>query len=233
MEVIFVKEEKIGDSRKKKFFMKNGFFIALALGLVAVGGAVFTLLGGDDGRLTAKQNPQVTTSDDLQYITQAAVVSTEPQTEEPATTEPTEPQTEQVMASPNRMPSDGTPVNPFSGDKLVESKTFGDYRVHNGVDLEAPKGTEIYSAANGTVEQIYADELWGTVIVIDCGGGVKCHYFGLAAKPEVTKGQEVKSGEKLGVQGDIPCESADSPHLHFGVTKNDEWVDPLKALGLA
>lgn len=227
-----MKEEKIGDSRKKKFFMKNGFFMALALGLIAVGGAVFTLLGGDDGKLTAKQNPQVTTSD-VQYVTQAAAVSTEPATEEPGTTEPVEPQTEQVMAAPNRMPSDGTPVTPFSGDRLVESKTFGDYRVHNGVDLEAPKGTEIYSATNGTVEQIYTDELWGTVIVIDSGGGVKCHYFGLSEKTEVTKGQEVKSGEKLGVQGDIPCEAADSPHLHFGVTKDDEWVDPLKALGLA
>ena len=62
-----MKEEKIGDSRKKKFFMKNGFFIALALGLVAVGGAVFTLAdfafavaANRDGREVVTQAAQAT-----------------------------------------------------------------------------------------------------------------------------------------------------------------------------
>jgi murein DD-endopeptidase MepM/ murein hydrolase activator NlpD len=53
-------------------------------------------------------------------------------------------------------------------------------------------------------------------------------YFGLAQNVTVSVGQEVASGDVIGSVGDTAeIEIAESPHLHFGVRKNGEWIDPL------
>ena len=47
------------------------------------------------------------------------------------------------------------------------------------------------AAADGTVSDIYADDLLGTTVVISHGGGIESVYSNLAELPTVTVGQSV------------------------------------------
>ena len=65
-------------------------------------------------------------------------------------------------------------------------------------------------------------------MIIDHGDGVNGHYYGLAETLNVKAGQEVKMGEIIGQVGDtaeIECKL--SSHLHFGITENGSWIDPI------
>ncbi|MCR5484454.1 MAG: M23 family metallopeptidase, partial [Clostridiales bacterium] len=78
--------------------------------------------------------------------------------------------------------------------------------------------------------EIFSDELWGTVMVIDHGNGVTAKYCGLSSELSLKKGDSVQKYQIIGRLGRIPIESADGTHLHFEMTVNGETVDPLEAL---
>ena len=74
-------------------------------------------------------------------------------------------------------------------------------RPHNGIDLTAPKGSEIYATADGVVLQSgYTTGGFGKKILVDHGFGYKTLY-GHCNKLLVTKGQEVNRGEVIGLVG--------------------------------
>jgi murein DD-endopeptidase MepM/ murein hydrolase activator NlpD len=129
---------------------------------------------------------------------------------------------------PKVMPVEGEIGEPFSNGELVRSRTLGVWRTHDGIDIKAPLGTPVVSMTSGTVTEVYSDPLWGICVVIDHGDGIIGCYFGLAQNVTVSVGQEVASGDTIGAVGDTAeIEIAESPHLHFGVRKNGEWIDPL------
>ncbi|MCL2077292.1 MAG: M23 family metallopeptidase [Oscillospiraceae bacterium] len=126
-------------------------------------------------------------------------------------------------------PVEGEVVQPFSNGELVKSKTLGVWKTHDGVDITAPLGTEVKAMTNGVVSEVYSDPLWGVCVVIDHGDGILGCYFGLDKNVMVSVGQEVSSGDVIGAVGDTAeIEIAESPHLHFGIKKNDEWIDPME-----
>jgi len=117
----------------------------------------------------------------------------------------------------------------YSGGKLVYSMTFGDWRVHDGVDFKAAKSDVVRTVGDGTVKDIVKDPLYGTTVVID-HGDFEAHYCGLVENVIVEKGQQVMMGDDLGSLSDIPCEIVEEIHLHFGVKKDGKWVDPIEAM---
>ncbi|MCL2637549.1 MAG: M23 family metallopeptidase [Oscillospiraceae bacterium] len=126
------------------------------------------------------------------------------------------------------MPVEGEIGEPFSNGELVKSRTLGVWKTHDGVDIKAPLGTPVVSMTNGTVNEVYSDPLWGICVVIDHGDGILGSYFGLDKNVTVSVGQEVSSGDVIGAVGNTAeVEITESPHLHFGVRKNGEWIDPL------
>ncbi|MCL2698271.1 MAG: M23 family metallopeptidase [Oscillospiraceae bacterium] len=130
--------------------------------------------------------------------------------------------------APMVMPIEGEIGEPFSNGELVRSNTLGVWKTHDGIDISAPLGTPVMSMTNGTVNEVYADPLWGVCVVIDHGDGILGCYFGLDKNVTVSVGQEVSSGDVIGAVGNTAeIEIAESPHLHFGVKKNGEWIDPL------
>jgi len=117
----------------------------------------------------------------------------------------------------------------YSGDELVYSMTFGDWRVHEGVDFKADKDQMVRCAGDGTVTDVMQDPLYGTTVIID-HGDFEAYYCGLVENVIVEKKQEVLMGDDLGNVGDIPCEIVEELHLHFAVKKGGKWVDPIAAL---
>jgi len=75
-----------------------------------------------------------------------------------------------------RMPVNGNVIKQFSGDNLVFSNTMNDWRVHRGIDIDAPLGTQVRAAAAGVVERVFEDDMLGVVVIIDHGDGLQTIY---------------------------------------------------------
>lgn len=129
------------------------------------------------------------------------------------------------------LPASGDVLQTFSEGKLVKSKTLGDWRTHNGVDIVAEAGTPIKCVANGTVTKIETDGMWGAVIEVTHEGGLVSVYKGLSDAMSVEEGQEVEIGQVIGaVAPSFQAEVADGAHLHFELKQDGEYVDPLSAM---
>ena len=141
------------------------------------------------------------------------------------------PTTTNIVANHFVMPIGGTIRKNFSNDKLQFSETYGDWRLHTGIDIAAKSGTPISTAGKGKVKKVYNDELLGETVVIDHGNNILGFYCGLK-NIVVTKGDILEIGQKIGAVGNIPSEIAEEVHLHFAVKKDDKFVDPIKELEL-
>ncbi len=152
--------------------------------------------------------------------------SEQPAATEPASSVPTE-SAEQYFTLPVR----GNIGRAFSDSELQYSPTYGDMRLHLGVDLIAEKNTDVVSAAAGNVTAVSDDSLWGRMVTIDHGNGIVVYYCGLE-NTTVNQGDSVKSGTKIGVVGSVPSECADESHIHITVTRNGEYISPMELLNL-
>ena len=101
---------------------------------------------------------------------------------------------------------------------------YGDYRLHSGIDLGAYEETPIYAAKDGTVIVATYDSSAGNYVVIDHGDGFQSRYLHMCFYV-ATPGQEVKQGDLIGYVGQTG--DATGPHLHFTVTYNGEYIDPM------
>ena len=124
-------------------------------------------------------------------------------------------------------PVNGAVVTAFSGDTPIYDKTMGDWRIHNGIDIESPVNTKVVSMASGVVLEIYDDALLGTTVVVDHGGGLKSVYANLMAQPTVSISQSVGCGEVIGSVGNTALgEWSVVSHLHFEVVLDGIQQDP-------
>ena len=125
----------------------------------------------------------------------------------------------------------GEIVAAFSMDELSYSETLGDWRTHDGLDLAADPGTPVCAASAGTVLDVRDDDLMGTTVVISHDGGYDTIYSNLQDMPTVEVGDYVTAGQTIGSVGRTALGESTLPaHLHFGVTKDGEPVDPVQYL---
>ncbi len=96
---------------------------------------------------------------------------------------------------------------------------------HSGIDVPAPKGTKIVAAYDGEVAWSYYSSSAGNWVGIDHGDGIYTVYMHMS-KRLVSEGQKVKKGDVIGLVGTTGRSTGN--HLHFGVRKNGQYVDPLK-----
>ena len=109
----------------------------------------------------------------------------------------------------------------------VYDMTMSDWRTHYGLDSESSLGTQVLAAADGTVTEVYADDLYGTTVVISHGGGIESVYSNLAELPTVEVGQSVSKGDTIGSVGTTAlCEAGEVYHLHFAMRADGQSVDP-------
>jgi len=111
---------------------------------------------------------------------------------------------------------------------LAEPAYNGYSHFHTGLDYGLPLGTPIDAAAGGTVVAAGWDTTgFGNRVIVDHGNGVRTLY-GHLQTVEVQPGAVVTVGQEIGLSGSTGNSSG--PHLHFGVEKDGQWVDPAPYL---
>lgn len=105
----------------------------------------------------------------------------------------------------------------------------GNMRFHQGVDLAAPMGTEVYAAGNGTVTETGSDPIYGNYVVIKHGENWASLY-GHLQKIGIALHSPVRSGMLIGLVGSTG--QSTGPHLHFELRQNGKARDPDKYLFL-
>jgi murein DD-endopeptidase MepM/ murein hydrolase activator NlpD len=99
------------------------------------------------------------------------------------------------------------------------------YRMHEGIDIMADVGANIYATGDGVVQ--YAGRTqggYGAVIEIGHGYGYSTLYAHLA-RVLVRPGQDVRRGELIGKSGRSGLVSG--PHLHYEVRLNGRKQNPV------
>lgn len=228
------------DSGKiRAMFGGRGFYIALALCLVAVGVLGWYAIFGDKEPVQEAVNPTP--------VVEQTPVNPEPVVEDPEVNALQEKEPEPVVEPVVEVveiveveellpqvisPLDGTTVTVFSMTELMYDETMGDWRTHDGLDIQAAEGDAVKTAADGTVVEVLDDELMGTTVIIEHAGGYTTQYSSLQEDPPVGKGEEVFAGDIIGYVGaTAAAESTMGPHLHFSVFKDGKIVDPAEYVG--
>lgn len=117
-----------------------------------------------------------------------------------------------------------TPKCKVSTYGLLRSYNGSDYiYYHTGIDFCGAVGAPIYAAADGVV--VFAGPLTvrGNATIISHGRGVYTGYYH-QSEIDVTVGQTVKAGDKIGLIG--ATGRVNGPHLHFEVIVGSVQVDP-------
>jgi len=231
------------ENKLKSVLSGRGFYVLLAVCLLAAAvSGWFLLFSGDEAEDIPVTEPVSAPVQDV-YVPEPedgeeAEEEEEPPVEAsaPAPVEvevvPPMPEIDDtpVMAEAPRLvvsPLNGEVLMAFSVDQLVYSPTLADWRTHDGVDISAKPGTTVLAATAGTVSSVEDDPLMGTTVTIDHEGGYATTYANLQAKPTVQPGDLVTAGQIIGAVGSTaPAEAAQSPHLHFSVSRDGEAVDP-------
>lgn len=97
-------------------------------------------------------------------------------------------------------------------------------RLHDGIDISAPRGTEVSAAARGKV--VYSGRLsgYGNLIILKHASGFFTAYAHLS-KSKVVKGGKVEQGQVIGLVG--ATGRASGPHCHFEIRQKTEARNPL------
>ena len=221
------------DGKKvKAVFGGKGFYIALALCLLAAGIVGYYTLLRPQAPAEPASNPASNVPDDRDNAWVAPAVQPEENVSAAPPAEETPISDPQDLLPQVMSPLDGTTVTVFSVTELMYDETMADWRTHNGLDIQAAEGDAVKTAASGMVVSIKSDELMGTTVVIEHAGGYTTQYSCLQAEPPVTEGQQVAAGDIIGLVGSTAAaESSMGPHLHFSVAKDGVIIDPSEYIG--
>lgn len=113
------------------------------------------------------------------------------------------------------------PVAGVTADQLQD--TFNDARsegrVHNAIDIMAPRGTPVLAAADGTVLKLFWSERGGnTIYQLGTDGRTVYYYAHLDRYADgLTEGRAVRRGEMIGYVGDTGNAGPGNYHLHFAI----------------
>jgi murein DD-endopeptidase MepM/ murein hydrolase activator NlpD len=130
------------------------------------------------------------------------------------------------------------PVAGVTGDRLTD--TFSDSRgggsrLHEALDIMAPRGTPVVAAAAGTVEKLFHSDAGGNTIYIRSPDRTTIHYYAHLDRyaEGLHEGQNVTQGQVLGAVGSTGDANPDAPHLHFEImqtTPKAKWYEPATSI---
>ena len=238
--------------RFRLFLRNNGFYIALVVCLIVIGGAIL-LLALDKPEEEQAQTPAddapimiVGQSEDerLSEVVHAPTIAplapaktpvpltTQAPTPLPsATPEPTKkPANTSSKAAP---PVEGEIVFGYAVDKLLYSVTLDQWTTHAAVDIKADAGTPVKCVFAGTVERVNQDDALGYTVTVSHANGRTTLYANLGEDVRVKVGDRLNAGDILGTVGTSAIsECALQPHLHFAITVDGAPKDPAKYVRL-
>ncbi len=148
-----------------------------------------------------------------------------------------------VSKGGNRPPEPSPPVRrerrdrpvdfswPTAGRRIVQA--YGErlnphtntVTLNPGINIEAAKGTQVTASEDGTVSLVSWLPGYGTIVIVEHDGGYRSVYANLA-HASVSRGAEVRAGEKIGVVG----RSIEGEFLHFELWKEETRLNPASML---
>ena len=154
-----------------------------------------------------------------------------PQTVEEEPAETVQPVEEDPVPAVFTWPVKGEILSGFSLEVLAYDETMGDWRTHEGIDINAQLGAPVSACAKGTVTDVTTDDMMGVTVTVDHGSGMESIYSNLAESVNVQVGSAVEAGTVLGTVGTSAIsESASPSHLHFALREYGVMIDPLNYL---
>jgi len=240
--MIFLKYTEGFGSRKKRF--GAGFYTVIACCLLLIGASAWFALSKIENTQPSTVPDTSSKTEEYQDNT-SSYIETVP--EEPIKSTPAEDVKKDVSSEPYTsseshkeetdtsyafiMPVEGEVIKDYSENSLQYSSTYGDMRIHNGIDISCNSDSPIFSCGDGTVKGIENSSENGTVVIIEHKNSITIKYASLK-ELKVKQGDKVKMGDTIGISTTVPSECNDKSHIHIEAYKDGKQVSPLKALGL-
>ncbi|MBO4734362.1 MAG: M23 family metallopeptidase [Clostridia bacterium] len=222
---------------------KSGFITVIVICLLAIGAVSYFAIAGMKAKVKEKDK---TSSDNKTYSSYDDSYNSstdEPKIDidEPSSSvgktesdipykEPEKPAEQTKQIKTFILPVEGNVSKGFNDSALQYSATYGDMRLHTGIDILCNTGTDIKSAADGTVVSVEESATLGRVVTVDHGGDITVKYCGFESL-NVKEGDSVKCGDVLGTSGTVPSEANDQPHIHIELLQGGNTVSPLEIFG--
>ncbi len=145
---------------------------------------------------------------------------------------------EEPVAAPAAVPSIIIPVQGVAANQLTDTFTqarAGGLRVHDAIDIMAPRGTPVLAASSGTIERLFTSAAGGLTIYLRLDDRRFIHYYAHldSYASGLAEGQRVNQGQVIGAVGFTGNANAAAPHLHFAIqltTEAAKWYEPSTAL---
>ncbi|MBW3672220.1 MAG: M23 family metallopeptidase [Acidobacteria bacterium] len=107
----------------------------------------------------------------------------------------------------------------------------GGKRSHRGIDIFAPRGTEVVASASGIVTYIGEQSLGGRCLWVTSADGTSFYYAHLDRWASgLRQGMRIRKGDLLGYVGTTGNAINTPPHLHFQIVSRDEALNPYPHL---
>jgi murein DD-endopeptidase MepM/ murein hydrolase activator NlpD len=124
------------------------------------------------------------------------------------------------------------PVAGIRPEQLTDTYTqarAGGARIHDAIDIMAPRGTPVVAAAEGRIEKLFFSNGGGGITAyVRSPDGVWIYYYahldGYA--PGLAEGRQINRGDPIGFVGSTGNASEAGPHLHFAIMRmspTDHW----------
>lgn len=122
-------------------------------------------------------------------------------------------------------PVAGYSINSVFGPRRLPGEAE---RQHDGVDIAAPQGTGVYTAAEGRVVRTGDDTAgYGRFVEVQHPNGMSTLY-GHLSRIDVASGDTLAAGDRIGLVGSTGRSTG--PHLHFEVRRGERRLNPSKVL---
>ena len=113
------------------------------------------------------------------------------------------------------------PVVGIASSQIVDtfSAARSGGRSHGALDIMAPRGSLVVSAADGVVERLHHSSLGGTTAYVRSDDGAWVYYYAHldSYAPGLEAGQHLRRGDPIGRVGSTGNADQRWPHLHFGM----------------
>lgn len=101
----------------------------------------------------------------------------------------------------------------------------GEIKLHTGIDIAVPEGTNLYAPFDGTISKVGNDSGgYGIYVEITSAEGFTVKYAHMS-KLNVTSGQSVTKGDVVGLSGNTGASTG--PHVHVECIENGNYLNPI------
>jgi len=111
-------------------------------------------------------------------------------------------------------------------DTYTQARSGG--RVHNAIDILAPRGTPVVAAVDGTIRKLFTSNAGGLTIYEFDEAEERVYYYAHLDRyaDGIGEGMHVREGTVIGYVGTTGNAPPGTPHLHFAIevlTPTKEW----------